>query len=172
MPPRWIHNALDLFSTGRVRDDVHAWKDAPAQTLGAAHRIERHEWYQAFGTRWTWDDPFPLEAQWDILRTLRTDGPDAAECHQADLAHDFWDRIWDECPRRKRTAICQDFKALLLNPELLKRIFKIDVIAGRAVTENLDGDVAWEDEPDLNLAWRKLKAYVEGRPIEDLVIGR
>ena len=172
MPPRWMHNTLDLVVYGRVYDDLHAWKDEPARRLGRVHRSERHDWYNCFGTMWTLDDPFPFAAQWDTLRKLRTEGPDAAERHQAYLAHDFYDRVWDTLSRRRRIENCAFWKWLLMHPDVLKEKTGIDVIEGLALTEHPDGNVAWEPEPDLNLSWRNLKTYVEGRPVEDLPIGK
>ena len=138
----------------------------------AAHRIERHDWYNCFGTMWTLDDPFPLPAEWDTLRTLRTTGADAAERHQVYLSHDFYDRIWDTLSRPRRMETCAFYKWFLMHPDVLKEKTGIDVIAGCALTEHPDGSARWEPEPDLNLSWRRLKAYVEDRPVEDLLVGK
>ena len=173
MPPHWLHDALDLAVFGRVYPDLHTWKDAPAKTLRWRHRAIRHDWYNAYDTGvWTFNDPFPPVAQWEIVRRFRTEGPDAAERYEVDLSHDLYDRVWDTLSRRKRIAICEWFKWMLLHPEELKRFAQIDVVAGRALTEDADGNVTWQDEPGLNVAWQTLKAHVEGRPVEDLVDGR
>jgi hypothetical protein len=121
---------------------------------------------------WTLDDPFPYAAQWDTIHKLRTEGPEAAERHQAYLAHDFCDRTWDTLSRGRRIANCAFYKWLLMHPDVLKEKTGIDVVAGRALTQDPEGNIAWEDEPDLNVSWRTLKVYVEGRPVEDLLLGQ
>ncbi len=172
MPPRWLHNTLDLTVFGRVYDHLHAWKDEPSRWLGPRHRIERHPWYQLYGLMWNLDDALPECIQTETARLLATEGADVAESFQADVAHDCYDRTWDTLSQEDRAGICGAFKWLLQQPGVLLDKFGIDVYSGRILIEHPDGRTEWQDEPGLNRAWRELKVYTEGRPIEDLLIGK
>ena len=59
MPDGWVHAVIDLIGYGRPYFDLHKEKDKPSQTLGWEHRIVGHDWYQAFGEKWTFDKSFP-----------------------------------------------------------------------------------------------------------------
>ena len=172
MPPRWLHNTLDLTVFGRTYDHVHAYKDAPSRWLGPRHRIERHDWYQLEGMMWDINLPLPECIDRETARIRDTEGPDIAESFQADIAHDTYDRMWDELSWNQRALICAGFKWLLQNPAAILDKFGVDVYSGRMLIQHDDGTCEWEDEPRLNRSWRELKVYVEGRPIEDLVAGR
>jgi len=43
LPSRRTHNIITKKLLGKTFDQIHAYKDQPAKTLGKAHRIVRHD---------------------------------------------------------------------------------------------------------------------------------
>jgi hypothetical protein len=121
---------------------------------------------------WDLDNAMPDCIQRDTGRLLETEGADVAESFQADVAHDCYDRTWDTLSDEDRAGIYAAFKWLLQNPAVLLDKFGLDVYSGRVLVQHDDGRLEWQDEPKLNRTWRELKVYVEGRPIEDLLVGK
>jgi hypothetical protein len=121
---------------------------------------------------WTFENVAPAGLRGHIQRLLDTERPDVAERTEADVAHDVWDRWWDTLDREERLNLCAALRWLILHPEFLIDKYGMDVVSGRALTELPNGDLEWQNEPHLNRAWRELRVYVDGRPLEDLLVGR
>jgi hypothetical protein len=161
MPAGWMHTVIDLSTFGMPYLEVHQIKDTPASWLGADHRRQHHEWYNAGRAGiWSLDNPTPT---W-LLGSIRDIGNDhgtiAAEKFMVELTHDHWDLIWDDTSRNKRRLLEGLFAWLAFRPDILKVKFGVDVMRGQN-QRLIHGRIAWVNEPELILAYRKLLAYIK-----------
>ena len=160
MAGAWVHAVIDIIAYGRPYFDFHKEKDEPSKRHGRSHRKVRHDWYQAFGKKWTLDEPFPSCLKDEILIIRNVDGPDKAEQKMAYMDHDYIDRIWDglSCSERKyREAF---FIRITLNPKILKEWAGVDVLEGK-IHRVINGCEVWEDCPELKSEYRRLRNYVQ-----------
>ena len=122
MPADWVHAIIDLFAYDLPHLALHQWKDAPAQWLGAAHRTERHDWYNAGKADvWSLDRPIPPYLKGSIHAMANAHGDDAAERFMVDLSHDYRDLFWDEASPRDRLLIEGLSRGSCLGPTLLRQ---------------------------------------------------
>lgn len=169
MPRRWMHETLDLIVFGRSYWRLHKWKDSPWETLGGAHRRERHDYYNRHGLDWTHEDTFPESVLSQNDRKLREGGPDDAEMFQADLARDVLDRCWDNLNRTERKAWVAAFRRIILDPHFLRRSARVDVLESTIEATDCDGQRSWDYDPDVKCNWLRLTAFVEHKRIDELV---
>lgn len=160
MPNGWVHSAITLVAFGRPYFDIHRDKDWPCRTLGSAHRIVNHEWYQAYESLWTLAEPFPAWINRHISELGEAEGDDAAEKEQVSVSHDHADRIWDDLPLDARKYWEGFFLWLLLNPPILKTWAGVDVLEG-SIQRMVDGREVWELCPELTREYARLRCYVE-----------
>ena len=107
-------------------------------------------------------------------RVKEKHGPKQAETFQASITHDYFDRLWDEFPAEYRRAVAEAFRQILLDPEFLRNWAGVNVVDGLVklrygLTEGqLFEFDRWEREPTLVRDYKKLRAYVETKSIEEL----
>jgi hypothetical protein len=159
MPDGWVHATIDLIVYGRPYFSLHKKKDDPSQTLGRKHRIVRHNWYQAFGEKWTFDEPFPSRLKKRIVEIRDAKGPAKAEEYMAYTDHDYIDRIWDDLSAKEREYWEGFFMWVLFNPKILKEWAKVDILEGR-IHRVVNNHEVWEDCPELKSEYRRLRSYV------------
>lgn len=160
MPCGWVHETLDLIVFGTTYRAVHQAKDAHSQLLpGIAHRRVGHEWYQAYGAAWTFAHPFPNSANEEISTIRRRRGPDAAEEQMASVAHDNFDRHWDELSALVREFWEGFFVWLLYRPDLLESWAGVDVLRGR-ILRTINDEQVWEESAAVCAKYRELRRRV------------
>ena len=160
MPAGWMHAVIDLFAYDRPHLAIHQWKDAPARRLGARHRSERHDWYNAGKAGiWSLDRPSPHWLNESIRAIVGVHGGEAAERFMVDLSHDHWDLLWDECSSRDRLLIEGFFAWILFRPDILKAKFGIDIVHG-CIEREIDGVLRWENHPTVLRPYDRLCWYV------------
>ncbi|MCX6664228.1 MAG: hypothetical protein NTZ75_08285 [Euryarchaeota archaeon] len=160
MPEGWVHATIDLIVYGRPYFDIHKNKDEAFLRLGKAHRKIKHEWYQAFGKKWTFDDPFP-----DFLKGLISEirgacGSDKAEKQMVYWDHDYFDRIWKNLSEKQRKYCKGAFAWIINNPMFLKNWAGVDVLEGK-IKRVIDGQEVWEICPELKSEYHRLHCYVK-----------
>lgn len=160
MPSAWVHATIDLIAFGLPYLNLHQQKDKAHQTMGPEHRVVDHGWYQQFGNRWTFADPFPNEVKESTREVLNAEGPEKAEELQAWISHDYIDKIWDTLSARERKYREGFFAWLLLRPEILKSWAEVDVIQGK-IHRVVRGSEMWEDCPQVKSEYRRLCKYVQ-----------
>lgn len=168
VPSGAVHDALDLIIHGHCDEDLHRWKDEPAQRLGRYHRILRHAHYNKFPAEWSLRDPFPPCIQWDTFKLAKEHGRDY-EWAQMYQTHDYFDRLWDMMSRKRRLTFIKILIGVLHHPDILKSWAGVDVIEGTVQVTEYNGTVHWVSEPTLHRSWRQILAYVEARSPEDLL---
>lgn len=128
MPSAMVHSVIDLLAFGRHHFDLHREKEAPAATLGFRHRRVHHEWYNAFGVEWDFDEPFPASLHRTIEHSADARGDEEAERAMSFAAHDYFDLVWDSLPREHRQYI-EGFSIWMLSrPRLMTEKFGVDVL--------------------------------------------
>lgn len=160
MPGAWVHAVIDLIAYGRPYFDLHKKKDDPWKTLGWNHREIGHEWYQAFGKKWSLDEPFPTCLKEQILKVRNVNGSNKAEEQMAHTDHDYIDKIWDDLSDKERRYREGFFIWVLLSPEILKKWAGVDVLESR-IQRVIDGHKVWESCPELKSEYERLHNYVE-----------
>lgn len=160
MPNAWVHATIDLLSFGRPYLHIHQDKDNASKILGSKHRIVNHAWYQEYGNRWNFTDPFPAWLLESIEDLLHRESPDQVEEQMVSIAHDHLDRVWDDLLYSERKYCEEFFTWVLLRPSILKSWAGVDVLNGR-IQRIVDGREIWEYCPDLKFKYRMLRRYVE-----------
>lgn len=160
MPSAWVHAVIDIVAYGRAYFDLHKEKDEPYRTLRWRHREIRHEWYQAFGEKWTFNHPFPTFLRDQILKTSETSGASEAEKHMAYVDHDYIDRTWDDLSDPERKYWEGFFAYVLFSPKILKEWAGVDVLEGR-IQRVINGREVWENCPELKCEYERLLNYVK-----------
>ncbi len=160
MPSAWIHAVIDLIAYGEPYFDLHKEKDKSYKTLRWNHRKIKHEWYQSFGEKWTFDDPFPNYLRDLISRTKEILGPNRTEELMADVDHDYIDRIWDDLSNSERMYWEGFFAWILFMPKILKKWAGVDALKGRNRTF-INGNEVWESTPELRFKYKRLINYVK-----------
>ncbi len=160
MPNAWVHAAIDLIAYGRPYFDIHKEKDKPSEILRQRHRKIKHEWYQVFGKKWTFDSPFPNFLKDQILKINQTKGGDKAEEVMAYTDHDYIDKIWDELPKHERKYWEGFFAWVLLNPKILKNWAGVDVSDGK-IKRIINDHEVWETCSVLKTEYKRLCNYVK-----------
>jgi hypothetical protein len=127
MPRRWLHESLDIVVWGESYWQEHKRKDAAYKTLGPKHRAVGHPWYSKFKRDWTFEDPFPPKVLEKTRRIRITKGGAAAEKYQANLTHDYLDRLWDTFDRADRRQVAESIRHLILNTRMLRDWAGVDV---------------------------------------------
>jgi hypothetical protein len=140
---------------GDIYEEIHSYKDQPAQWLGRWHRRERHEWYQRFPSDWDLEHPYPDLLRSEFERVLVERGPDSAEIEQVRATHDPFDRLWDAWDHSHRRNVANALARIMRHPELLRSRYGIDVFAER-VQRRIAGTDIWESAPGLEPKWLKL----------------
>ena len=160
MPAGWVHATIDLITFGRHFFDLHKEKDEAWKRLGPDHRVVDHEWYQAYGKSWTFDDPFPDWLKQLVQAVRDTEGEDQAERHMSWIVHDYFDRVWDGLSEDRRRYREGFFAWVLFHPEILKGKFGVDVLNGK-IHRVIEGRETWEDCPFARTEYRRLRSYAE-----------
>jgi hypothetical protein len=135
-------------------DTVEVWGSQKAP--GLRHRDVGNGWYQDYGKRWSFSDPFPEWRKEEISKTRESRGPDVAEERMASDAHDHLDRTWDELPQTHRKYWEGFFVWLLYHPDILESWAHVDVVRGR-VLRIINGVQAWEESPETAREYRELR---------------
>lgn len=156
MAAGWVHATVDLMAFGRPYFDLHKYKDHPWKELGYKHRQRYHHWYNEFGKKWDFKEPFPLIVH---MRTNAFGDPDRAEKYQSWVSHDYLDKIWDTLNRAQRRDFELACKGFLENPEELNRVYEIDVFRG-LIYRVVDGKDIVESCPQLIGEYQRLCQYV------------
>jgi hypothetical protein len=160
LPAGWFHQTHDLVCFAGTYSDIHRAKDAWALKVpGRRHREIGHNWYQEFGKVWDLSNPFPEALNQEVLDLGRSEGPDAAERLQVDLAHDYLDRAWDDLAKEEKKCWERRFVWLLYRPDILESWAGVDVLRGRILRRIDDRDV-WEDAPEIIEQYKRLKREV------------
>jgi len=160
MPSGMVHSVIDLLAFGRHHFDWHQEKDAPAASLGIHHRKVDHQWYNAFGVEWNFDEPFPTSLHRTIEQAANARGDEEAERTMSFAAHDYLDRVWDSLSRDHREYIEAFCIQVLLQPDVLKDKFGVDVYEEK-IASSLSGIKVWDDAPGLNREYLRLRAYAK-----------
>lgn len=160
MADAWVHAVIDLIAYGRPYFDLHKEKDEPSKRLGRSHRKVRHDWYQAFGKKWTLDEPFPSCLKDQILKIRNINGPEKAEEKMASTDHDYTDRIWDSLSCSERKYREGFFVWITLNPKILKEWAGVDVLEGK-IHRVINRYEVWESCPELKSEYRRLRRYIK-----------
>ncbi|MBW2038000.1 MAG: hypothetical protein JRI46_00140 [Deltaproteobacteria bacterium] len=160
MPSAWVHATIDLIAYGRPYFDLHKEKDEPYKKLGRNHRKIRHEWYQAFGKKWTLDEPFSACLKDQISKIRSINGPNKAEKQMAYIDHDYIDRIWDTLSPPERKYREGFFAWILFNPRILKEWAGVGVLDSR-IQRMIDSCEVWEYCPELKDEYERLCSYVK-----------
>jgi hypothetical protein len=171
MPNGWVHATVDLIAFARSYFDLHRQKDRRGRRLGAAHRRVGHDWYWQFGRVWTFFQPFPASVQRRTLQLCQSHGPYAAEREQANLAHDYLDRVWDGLSENERKYWEGFFLWLLLRPDVLKSWAGVDVLRG-SINRVVRGQDVWCPCPVLREEYARLRSYAESVKGKDPAIRR
>ncbi len=135
-------------------------KDKPSKILSCTHKKIGHEWYQAFGKKWNFDEPFPTCLKDQISEIRCINDPDKAEEQMAYTDRDYIDKIWDtlSLPERKYR---EGFLAwVLLTPKLLNEWAGVDVLEGK-IQRIIDNCEVWEYCPELRSEYERLCSYVK-----------
>lgn len=156
MPSGWVHATVDLISFGRTYFHQHKKKDEPHKWLGWEHRRLRHKYYQLFGKKWDFNNPFP---PWLKEITRQAASPGKAEQLQSYASHDYLDRIWDESSKEKRRWIEGLCIYVMSNLKLFRDWAGIDVNKGK-IKRLVAGKEIWEDCPELIYEYKRLNNYV------------
>lgn len=138
--PGWMHEILDLLVFGRSYPEIHKRKDAAWKELGIHHREEMHEWYSLYSHDWDFDNPFPKELETFLENVLKDFGPERAESDAVWVAHDYFDRLWDELSCEKRKECAAAFRTMILDTQFLKQWAGVDVVEGR-IQRRLEGRI-------------------------------
>ncbi|MBI3872888.1 MAG: hypothetical protein HY304_07420 [candidate division Zixibacteria bacterium] len=160
MPSGWVHCTFDLIVFGQPYWHVHKRKDEAWKTLGVRHRSVDHDWYNAFGGAWTFEDPFPEWLRSSMQACAEKHGGSRAECIQASHSHDYLDRVWDDLSREERSYWEGFFAWVLLNPSVLREHYGVDVVFG-FIERKIDNRTIWEPAPRLIVQYRGLRRYVQ-----------
>jgi hypothetical protein len=174
MPQGWIHNFFDLVVFGRSYPEIHHRKDAAWKKFGKHHRAINHEWYNLFGDAWDFENMYPprLKAFFEAMQ--KKHGEEAEE-RQVWVAHDVLDKVWGGLDLEERKKWATVFKRILLDPLFLREWAGVDVLEGKIKrTSDEQGGAGspveyWEDDPLVKALYRKLRAYVEPRSIDELL---
>lgn len=175
MPPRWIHETVDLIAFGRSYWRLHQWKDAPARECGVEHRRRRHGWYQRFPRDWDHAEPFPSLVLHQIGEVGRRRGAERAEEFQAFITHDYLDRIWDELKHIEREQVAAELREALLDTEWLLSVAGVDTATGRIKVRRSQDDgfdpplETWDFVPTLRRDYVNIKSWVESRSLATLL---
>lgn len=159
MPYAWVHAAVDLIAFGHSYFDLHQRKDMPHRYLGKEHRSVNHAWYQEYGNRWNFIDPFPAWLLESIEDLLHIESPDQVEKQMVDIAHDHLDRVWNDLSYIEKTYWESFFAWVVLNPSVLKSWAGVDVLNSR-IQRIVDGHETWEYCPNLMYQYHRLRRYV------------
>jgi len=168
VPPGWIHKTECLLAFGNAYEQVHAWKDAPAKTLGVRHRFLRHDWYWRCGRDWSLANPFPPALIKEFEQTLKEQGPEQAEIRQADITHDWSDRHWQSLSRADKESYGCCLISLLEHPEEMRRFAGVDVISEK-IHRIIGGVEVWEDASGIRRQWLRLLGLVRSRTLSELL---
>lgn len=167
------HAVIDFLCYGHSHFDLHQKKDGPSQERGTLHRDCFHEWYQAYGSEWTLENPIPNSVSQVINRVAERAGPEAAEDSMAWVGHDVVDRTWDTLSIRERLYVTGMFVWVLQRPELLRDKFGVDVFKER-IKRRINGRDTWEHASGLRSEYQRMLAYskrvVENDPKLDRVL--
>jgi hypothetical protein len=155
-----MHQVQDMIAFGPPYAEIHRAKDAWAQEVpGRGHREVGHEWYQKFGKEWDFSTPFPEPVNQQVRDLGTSEGPDAAEKLQVDLAHDYLDRTWDDLSKECR-EFWEGFSVwLVYQPDVLKSWAGVDVV-GEKIQRSYNGCEVWEDCPGLGQQYKRLRREV------------
>lgn len=175
MPARWMHETFDQIIFGKTYPKVHRQKDAAWKELGSNHRIRNHEWYKSYGEEWDWKNIFPPKLMSFLKKMQIKHGAGAEKDHQVWVAHDVFDKMWDELGLENRHELASALRQLILSPQILKEKFGVDVLEGK-ILRRIDEKYGfseqieyWEDEPSLKSLYSKLRKYVERKSIHELL---
>ena len=175
MPSGMVHSVIDLLAFGRHHFDLHQEKDAPAASLGIHHRKVDHQWYNAFGVEWNFDEPFPASLHRTIEHAGHARGDEQAERMMSFAAHDYLDRVWDSLSREHREYIEAFCIWVLLQPDVLKDKFGVNVYDEK-IARSLSGIEVWDDAPGLKKEYLRLRGYakhvLENSPVLKRLINR
>lgn len=160
MPNGWVHAAIDLLAYGKSYLDLHKEKDEAYKTLGWKHRKKGHEWYQAFGKRWTLDEPFPTSLKDQFLKIRIINGPNKSERQMAYVDHDYIDKIWNGLSAQQRKYREGFFMWVILSPQILREWAGIDILESK-IQRVVDDREVWEYCPGLRTEYNRLRKYVE-----------
>jgi hypothetical protein len=150
----------DIIAFGQAYAEIHRAKDAWAQKVpGRGHREVGHEYYQRFGKDLDLSVPFPQVVNQQVRDLGRSEGPDAAERLQVDLAHDYLDGTWDNLSKGCREFREGFFAWLVYRPDVLKSWAGVDVVGG-AIQRSYDGREVWEDCPEVREQYKRLRREV------------
>ena len=160
MPPGWIHETIDMIAWGRVYWSVHSRKDKFWQELGTRHRIKEHDLYQEGRALIKRGVPIEEVLNWMYeYAKKRTKSEwkqgltaDVIEAHQAELAHECWDLLWDDFTSAERLGIAGALRDVVLRPGAYPNLFvSNDYMAMR------------KSGP-----WKRLQGFVRARKAEEL----
>ena len=174
MPQGWIHEFFDLVILGRSYPKIHHCKDASWKKLGVHHRAINHEWYNLFGDEWDFQNVYPSTLK-SFLEAMQKKHGEKAEEHQVWVAHDVFDRVWERLNLGQRKKWASVFRNLILDPSYLREWAGVDVLEGKIKRTLVEQGGAgspveyWEDDPLVKALYRKLRAYVEPRSIDELL---
>jgi hypothetical protein len=152
------HAVIDLMAYARPHFDFHQQKDEPARWLGPAHRQQHHEWYNAFGTEWDFDNPSPASLIRVIEHAGEVEGDEGAERCMSWTSHDYIDRVWDGLSTTERLYLEGMFVWVLEHPEVLLAKFGVDAFNER-IARTVGGIESWEPAPGLSSEYRRLCRY-------------
>ena len=150
-----------MIAWGRIYWSVHKYKDRYWRELGSSHREKEHALYQeglalvrqGIGLEqvlnWMYDRAKELnKSDWE--RGLPAD---LIEAHQAGMAHDCWDMLWNDFTPSERLDIGSALRDIVLKPEAYPNLF-----------EPSDYDAMCRSSP-----WRKLQRLVHTRSLDKLI---
>lgn len=159
MPSRWVHSVINLIAYGSPYLDLHKKKDKAHEILGSNHRVVDHEWYQAYGRFWNFDDPFPSWLKESIRLSGNRGGAEKAEEQMAWVDHDYIDKIWDYLSPQEEKYREGFFAWILFNRRILKEWAGLDVVHSK-IQRSIDGCEAWEYCVELKVEYERLCNYV------------
>jgi len=169
MPNGWVHSVIDLIAYGMPYFGLHKKKDKPHEILGSNHRIVNHNWYQAYGRLWDFQDPFPSWLKESIRILGNEEGAEKVEEQMTWIDHDYIDRIWDTISAQEKKYREGFFAWILFNPEILKEWAGVDVLYGR-IQRLIDGHEILEYCPELKSEYKRLCKYVKAVKENDEVL--
>lgn len=169
MSSGWVHAGIDLLAYGRPYLDLHKEKDKPYELLGSYHRIVNHDWYQAYGKTWNFDEPFPSRIKESIRVLGNKEGTDKAEEQMVWIDHDYIDKTWDILSDAERKYWEGFFAWVLLSPKILKDWAGIDVLDGK-IQRIVKNHEVWVSYPKLKFEYENLYKYVKAVVEKDKIL--
>ncbi len=157
MPPRWIHDAMDIIWCARSYWEIHKEKDAPSQILGYKHRKVKHEYYQKFKD---------VEEFIENLSNLDI----KTEEEGVKVTHDLLDKMWDSSSKEEREWLAGFFLFIILNPDVLWEWAGVNPKKGISkFYDPKEKKIKIEHNTQLKKDYLQLRAYVENKTVEELL---